>query len=525
MVFHVLGRAVGKVNGHSETGLQMSRTFFHCVAFSSFFIAGSWWAQVTSAEPSNDFPQAVEAARGWLKANPADRAGFEADLKEYDGDIDAIIQTIMPRGSEAFDEIKGREVKGDTFTVPELLERNEDHPFNYYVPPHYDRAKPMGLILWMHGGGTYKPSKNVKRRSVEGKLEELKAGDYIFVAAEACHGVNFPEGAVPDKMAGRWSVPASERYLSDLVNEFMHRYHVDPNRVVLWGYSMGGVGAYNHAMRTDRFAVVGIGGGSWTWGTFDTMLNTPVFIWHGKRDSYWNSKSDCRNRMTDVCHARFADEILTELGYDHMYIETDGGHNDVNRLNGKWFDATRTYFFDGKKGYLVDKVRDPYPRRVIAMTPRGSYESFDPKTNGDLYHQPESPHDRWVTIEKYSAGPVPVDHLIKTGTIRPAESCEQWLDYSAKRSRSAFQGARIEIDNLGDNRFEARTTHVDSYSLWLHPEMVDFNRPIEVTTNGVTAEYTCKPSLLTALKSYERRNDWGLIYSAEIAISVAGKDK
>ncbi len=471
-----------------------------------------------------DFHQAVEAARGWLKAKPADRTDFETVLNTYDGDIDAIIQAIMPQGSEAFDEIKGREVKGDTFTVPKLLERNADHPFNYYVPPHYDRSKPLGLILWMHGGGTYKPGENVKRRSVEGKLEELRAGDYIFVAPEACHGLNFPAGAVPDKLAGRWSVPASERYLSDLVNEFMHRYHIDPNRVVLWGYSMGGVGAYNHAMRTDRFAVVGIGGGSWTWGTFDTMLNTPVFIWHGKDDSYWKSKNDCRNRMTDVCHARFANDILTQLGYNHMYVETDGGHNDVNRLNGKWFDATKA-FFDGKKGYMVDKVRNPYPNRVIAMTPRGSYESFDPKTNGEPYRQAESLHDRWVSIEKYRPGPVPVDHLVKTGTIHKAESYEKWLDFSAKRSRSTFQGARIEVENLGNNRFKATTTHVDSYSLWLHPKMVDFDRPIEVTTNGVTGKYTCKRSLLDALKSYERRRDWGLIYHGTIAIEVNRTDK
>ena len=137
----------------------MSQTFFYYVAFSSFFIAGSSWAQVTSAEQTDDFHQAVEAARGWLTAKPADRAGFEADMEKYHRDIDAIIQTIMPRGSEAFDEIKGREVKGDTFTVPELLERNEDHPFNYYVPPHYDRAKPMGLILWMHGEEPINPAR------------------------------------------------------------------------------------------------------------------------------------------------------------------------------------------------------------------------------------------------------------------------------------------------------------------------------------------------------------------------------
>ena len=89
----------------------------------------------------------------------------------------------MPQGSPEHEKIVGREVKGDTFVVPELLARNADHPFNYYVPPHYDPTRPMGLILWMHGGGTYKPGKNVNRRSAGGRLDELKAGNYILVAA------------------------------------------------------------------------------------------------------------------------------------------------------------------------------------------------------------------------------------------------------------------------------------------------------------------------------------------------------
>ncbi len=462
---------------------------------------------------------AVKTARDWLNAAPVDRIGLEKSLSTQSTDIDAVMDALRPKGNPEFEKKIGREIKGETFVVPKLLARNEDHPFNYYVPPHYDPNKPMGLILWMHGGGTYKPGKNLKRRSVEGKLKELESGNFILVAAEACHGVNFPEGAEPDKMAGRWSVPAAERYLTDLTNEFMHRYHIDPNRLILWGYSMGGIGAYNQAMRTDRFAAVGIGGGSWTWGTFDTMINTPVFIWHGKNDSYWKSPTDRRNRMTEVCHARFANEILTELGYEHQYIETDVGHNDVNRMNGKWFDAIAK-FFGGDKGFVIDKVRDPYPKIVIAMTPRGNYEIIDPKTSGDPFRQAESLHDRWVSIDKYTAGPVPVDHLIKTGMIRTAKSYEEWLNYSAKRSRSEFQGARIEVENLGNNRFKAKTSHVDSFSLWLHPKMVDFDQPIEVTTNGVTTKHNCQPSLLAALKGFERKEDWGLLYHGSISVDV-----
>ena len=232
----------------------------------------SWGGCLSAAPPRASDPgvvdEAAEAALAWLAAKPEERAAFEPLLERYDREIGAVIRKITPQGSPAFEKIVGRQVKGDTFTVPELLARNPDHPFNYYVPSHYDPAKPMGLILWMHGGGKYKPGANIERRSVGRNLKRLEAGDYILVAAEACHGANFPKGAVLDAMAGRWSVPASERYLSDLVNEFMHRYHIDPNRIVLKGYSMGGIGAYNHAMRTDRFAAVGIGGGSWTWGYF-----------------------------------------------------------------------------------------------------------------------------------------------------------------------------------------------------------------------------------------------------------------
>lgn len=176
----------------------------------------------------------MRAAEAWLASeSPDERRDLEAILHSYQGDIDEVIEAVMPKGSAAHAEIKGEFIKGDTFVTPKLLARNEDHPFNFYVPKNYDPSKPMGLILWMHGGGTYKVGKNVTRRSGEDNTKQMDSGDYIFVAAEACHGVNFPEGAKPLEMAGRWSVPASERYLSDLTNEFMHRYHIDPNRIVL----------------------------------------------------------------------------------------------------------------------------------------------------------------------------------------------------------------------------------------------------------------------------------------------------
>jgi len=125
-----------------------------------------------------------------------------------------------------------------------------------------------------------------------------------------------------------------------------------------------------------------------------------------------------------------------------------------------------------------------------------------------------------VSIDAWTPGPIPVDHLIKEGTIRKAPTREAWLDFSATRSRSTFQGARIEATNLGENRFEITTTHADTFSLWLHPKMVDFSRPVSITTDGVTTEHRIEPSLLTALHAFERKEDWGLIYHARVRIKL-----
>jgi hypothetical protein len=63
----------------------MSRTFFHCVALRTFFATAVSWAPTIPTRQPDEFHRTVEAARGWLKAKPADRANFEADLKEDDG--------------------------------------------------------------------------------------------------------------------------------------------------------------------------------------------------------------------------------------------------------------------------------------------------------------------------------------------------------------------------------------------------------------------------------------------------------
>jgi hypothetical protein len=50
--------------------------------------------------------------------------------------------------------------------------------------------------------------------------------------------------------------------------------------------------------------------------------------------------------------------------------------------------------------------------------------------------------------------------------------------------------------------------------------MVDFSEPVRIAVNGNESQYDIRESLLDALRSYQRRRDWGLIYHAEIKLTT-----
>ena len=104
-----------------------------------------------------------------------------------------------------------------------------------------------------------------------------------------------------------------------------------------------------------------------------------------------------------------------------------------------------------------------------------------------------------------------------------SEDCpmEQWSQWELRYRKVKRNGASIEAINRGANRLEVTTTNVSRLTLWLHPEMVDFSKPIRITLNGKPHfDRRVSPSLATLLESFERRGDWGLVYPAKIALDI-----
>ncbi|MBT3291414.1 MAG: hypothetical protein HN380_28985, partial [Victivallales bacterium] len=98
---------------------------------------------------------------------------------------------------------------------------------------------------------------------------------------------------------------------------------------------------------------------------------------------------------------------------------------------------------------------------------------------------------------------------------------ENWENWALKHARQERPGAMADATNLGGNRFEVTTRNVRRFAIWLHPQMVDLSKPVRVRVNGAPAlEQLVQPSAVTALASYERRRDWGLVYPARMEVLV-----
>jgi hypothetical protein len=83
----------------------------------------------------------------------------------------------------------------------------------------------------------------------------------------------------------------------------------------------------------------------------------------------------------------------------------------------------------------------------------------------------------------------------------------------------ALGGASLDAINRRNNTIEVTTHNVARFTVWLHPHMVDISQSVSIVVDGKALfQGHVSPSLATAMESYERRHDWGLIYPMKVTI-------
>jgi cyclophilin family peptidyl-prolyl cis-trans isomerase/dienelactone hydrolase len=151
-----------------------------------------------------------------------------------------------------------------------VLERAGAKPFRYglSLPGSLKAGAPLVLALHYAGHGAPYYGKVMLENLIEPALREL---DAVIVA--------------PDCPSSSWSTAESEEAVLALLALAAETYRTDPERVVLTGYSMGGMGTWYLAARhPERFSAAIPMAGSPRDADLKAVARTPLYAIHSRTD-------------------------------------------------------------------------------------------------------------------------------------------------------------------------------------------------------------------------------------------------
>ena len=435
-----------------------------------------------------DQDAAVKLCRQYVASQSgAERRQLLGQLADYQGEL----EPVLGARRASYQPVKTGYLPEEHFTAADLRRCHPDDLLYFVVPAGYRPDQPTGLILFLHGGG---PS--TSRRAPQATLRfpdantppnSNRSGDLFAATGMITVGPSAPWN---DQSNARWCLPEADDYLADVLLECKRCFNIDADRVFLVGHSMGGFGAFHQVQRQpDRFAAVVATSGSWSLGYWPAIRGTFLGIVQGVQDA----QPGARWHYTDVQYGRWTDQILSREKLDHVYLEHDGEH-------GIGYGREKIAQFFASAGQIR---RDPYYPHVALASLAGFRES----------HCYPVVHNRWLTLDEAADGEMEYDELVANST----GDFDSWrLEHRIAKHR----GAAIEAVNRGDNTIAVTTRNVVRFTVWLHPRMVDLSRPVTIVVDDkVRFEGRVKPSLATAMESYRRRQDWGLIYPIKIELT------
>ena len=142
--------------------------------------------------------------------------------------------------------------------------------YSLAVPKDYKPSRSVPLVLALHYGGTVTP----------------------YYGTEALIGIFEPGlrklGAImvaPDCTGDDWTDPQAEEDVLAILDRVIAEYNIDPQRTLITGYSMGGIGTWYLAPRhPDRFSAALVVSGYPPEGVLDGPWTTPLYVIHSRAD-------------------------------------------------------------------------------------------------------------------------------------------------------------------------------------------------------------------------------------------------
>lgn len=168
--------------------------------------------------------------------------------------------TVIGRCLSSMDDAlrRAQEIKAGTAAWPKLKGQvNRAHrsavdgtaqPYALTIPSNYDPARPIALYVYLHGRSQYNPDTGWTWVGGNDRERGAREGNYIRVNAFGRGNNSF-----------RW---AGETDVMEVIASVRKRYNIDPDRILLAGFSMGGAGAWQLGLhRPDLFCGLEINAG------------------------------------------------------------------------------------------------------------------------------------------------------------------------------------------------------------------------------------------------------------------------
>jgi dienelactone hydrolase len=232
-------------------------------------------------------------------------------------------------------------------------------PYGLMIPEQLDLSKPVPLYVWLHGRGD--------------KMTDLN----FMQQRQTSRGQIAPQGAIVVHPFGRYCNAfkfAGEVDVFEAIEAVQRNYKIDADRIVLWGFSMGGAGTWHLAAHyPDRWCAASPGAGfaetrryqniqdkelppsyvQSLWHLYDVpsytrnLFNLPVVAYSGENDK-------------QIQAARIMEESFAEHGHTLPHIIGPGmGHayhpKSLEELGKLMADAAR-------------KGIDRHPRAISLQT-------------------------------------------------------------------------------------------------------------------------------------------------------------
>ena len=215
-------------------------------------------------------------------------------------------------------------VEARTYTFEET---GVEVPYALFVPSSYDPSRAWPLIVGLHGFG--RPYDWIM--SYDGYVDMAERDGYILVTPKGYHprawygsrGPGIPTlrgdddpAALPENLGA-----LSEQDVMNVLHLATEEFNVDPDRIYLWGHSMGGAGTYHLAAKYPQvWAALGVAAPapSVSPDQLASFRHIPILVLQGDQD-----------RAVPVARTREWVARMRELGMEHVYIEIEGGDHSA----------------------------------------------------------------------------------------------------------------------------------------------------------------------------------------------------